>query len=215
MIMEMIAKDVYKVELSSKDLYIFGLTYDSLDHNDKKTKDFLSKIIDEVITISQYRSIADKRKVYVESFPDANGGCILFVNLSSLSIKDIDKKCTSKPSSQGVTLLNEPLHKDIREYCYIFDNLATTAKAVSAVVDRIKPTRLKSSLYRVGEYYALVLSYYKEDRIITVCDMILKEFVSVNAKKDSVLDYSYLHFLQQGSLIMEKDAIANIYNYLY
>lgn len=208
MVYEMIAPNVYKVLVTQEDLSEYGLTYQSLDYSNNVSKEFLSNLIDEVMKISGDSFDTNKAKAYVESFPDTQGGCVLFVSLSQMTKPSVTPKSNNKAEKNN-----------IKRYCYTFNDISTMVKAVTVIMPYLRETKVnevvvQSQLYKVQKYYSLVISYYTDWIKITSTDIILKEYICNDVKMDSEVGYAYLHFLQQGECLMEKDALEKIIKYL-
>ena len=80
-----------KITLDSADLTRFGLTYDTIDYEDQKTKDMLNDLLmgaEKMVGFS-----LNKQKLIIEVFPAPEDGCIIYFTLTeSTDVKRVRLK---------------------------------------------------------------------------------------------------------------------------
>lgn len=141
-----------KVVLSKNDMEGYRLTYEEMDYNNPDTRRVILRLIEQIkkevaIDLSQ-------GKLFIEAFPYADGGCILYVN-----VLDVEKAGT--PPGKHRTSFDTPL-------IFAFDNLDSLAALSGRLNRRYSHVILKNSLYYMeGSYYLMIYTYFKMDSQIT------------------------------------------------
>lgn len=140
MIIELISSNTLKISLSKRDMSEFNIKYDILDKKNHETKLFLMNLID--IVKEQKDIDLCQEKLYVEAFPQTNGGCLLYLSV----LNDVIKS-----------------KKDILSYitCDInslLDLFTISQKAYKSYNYLIK----KSELYNEKSNYRLIFYVYTE-----------------------------------------------------
>ena len=139
-----------KVVLSRRDMEGFQLTYEEMDCQNAGTKRVIRRLLDEI------REQADldlsRGRLYIEAFPYADGGCILYVNLLE-----------SAPAGRAgrKTSFDTPL-------VFAFDSLDTLTALAARLERQYGHVILKNALYLMeGRYYLLIYTYFKMDAQLT------------------------------------------------
>ncbi len=135
-----------KITLSDIDMQKLKITYDEMDYCKPETKKAISQII-KVIK-PQIQVDPSENKLYVEAFPNGDGGCFLFVNVIDAKQPELKKSSTSFDTP----LVFEFINLDMLTDCCI-----TLQKLYNHVV-------IKSALYTLsGRYQLLLYTYCKMD----------------------------------------------------
>lgn len=149
--MERLDDKTIKVLLSIIDMTELGLNYEQMDYQDQETKKAIMKIINKInVELSTNLSTG---KLFIEAYPYADGGCILFINQVTLHTKD---RATSKKYRIGFDTPILYAFKDINA-------IGALSKRIQAAYNHII---IKDSLYfsqSKGEYYLLIYTYFKMD----------------------------------------------------
>lgn len=136
-----------KILLSKEDMESFQITYEEMDYKKADTKRVLLSLIDAVKKESSID--LSKGRLYIEAFPYADGGCILYVNLLG-------------PAGQT----HPPKHKTSFDtpLIYRFDGLPALCAAAKRLNGRYGHAILKNALFRLDGSYCLSLyTYFKLD----------------------------------------------------
>ncbi len=140
-----------KIVLSKGDMDCFQLTYEEMDYKNPDTKRVILKLIDEIK--KEVDMDLTQGKLFIEAFPYADGGCILYVNV-------LDSTRPSSPKKYR-TSFDTPL-------IFSFDTLEALTALASSLNERYSHIILKSSLYFMEEkYYLMIYTYFKMDHQIT------------------------------------------------
>lgn len=140
-----------KLVLSKQDMDNFGITYDELDYNNESTKDIITLILNNVK--EKTKLDFSNGKLFIEAFPYADGGCVLYINILKQSADDSSKKAVKKSFDTPVI--------------YVFDNVKSLYQLCVELNKRFSHIVLKSTLccYK-GSYYMLIYTYFKmEDEL--------------------------------------------------
>lgn len=179
-----------KIVLSKKDMQRFCLTYEKMDYDDPTTKKVIVHLLKRVREST--RMDFGLGKLFIEAFPNDDGGCILYLN----SVES--PKESSLYTSNG---FNMPLI--VKLTCV--DDLLDICKCL---IYRWNHLILKSSLYEnENEYFLLLYSYYKQDDKLCA---ILQEFGKLSGRGD--LASSLIH--EHNNMIIKDNAIETIANNL-
>jgi len=146
---ELLDDKTVKVVLSSSDMTSFNLTYDEMDYKMPETKRVILQLVEQ---IKREVSIdLSSGKLFIEAFPYADGGCILYVNLLEFNSK-------SKISTKRYkTSFDTPM-------VFEFNDLNALGDLSSIILLRYSHIILKNSLYlNEDKYYLLIYTYFKMD----------------------------------------------------
>lgn len=81
---EILDKHIIKITLSFKDMKSYGVSYEKINYNDKKTRQLIVSLLYKVKkTINIDLS---KSKIFIEAFPTEDNGCILYLNIINKEI---------------------------------------------------------------------------------------------------------------------------------
>lgn len=148
---ELLDDKTVKVLLSKHDMYNLNITYEEMDCKSPDTKKVLLSLLDEVK--KQIKLDMTRGRLFIEAFPYADGGCILYVNMLEGSGAETIKKRKTGFNTPIVCSLEGII--ELQALCGII------AREFSHLI-------LKSSLYLMKERYYLVLySYCKMDNKIS------------------------------------------------
>ena len=181
-----------KVVLSRLDMESFQLTYEEMDYKSPETKRIILKLIDEIKKESDID--LTKGKLFIEAFPYADGGCILYVNVMEAPKKESAAK-------KYKTSFDTPL-------IYVFHDLDSLAALSERLNNRYGHVILKNSLYLYeGQYYLMIYTYFKLDSQIS---HLLNEY-GVFFGKGSVAS---AFIREHAKELLRQDAIQTIEDYL-
>lgn len=144
---ELLDDKTVKVLLSKIDMKSLNLCYDEMDYKNPQTKRVLLKLIEEIK--KEVAINLNAGKLFIEAFPYADGGCILYVNVleATKGMQEHQKKAKSG--------FDTPL-------IFSFDDIDSLAKLSSRLNARYSHIILKSSLYLWDSRYFLMLyTYFK------------------------------------------------------
>ena len=173
---ELLDDKTVKVLLSKLDMSNFNITYDEMDYQKPDTKRVILHLIDKIK--KEVKIDFSSGKLFIEAFPYADGGCILYVN-----IIDPSKKALEKPKSGFSTPL-----------LFSCDNVDILFQMANAIILKFDHVILKSSLYLMNDrYYISLYTYFKmdDDIIKRACEYgkfigkgaVISAFVEEHAKK--------------------------------
>ena len=153
MVIELISSNTIKVVLDEDDMLSYDVSFDKLDRSSPETKRLL---IDLIESIKEEKSIdLSSEKLFVEAFPDEEGGCLLYLSMLSSNIK--------------VTPENGSLYNSI--ICRI-DSPDVLLKVCSRLYNLFNHILHNSELYYQDGTYQLILHIFKK------ADKKLKIFLS-------------------------------------
>lgn len=173
---ELLDEKTVKVLLSKLDMSNLNLTYDEMDYQKPDTKRIILHLIEKIK--KEVKIDFSNGRLFIEAFPYADGGCILYVN-----IIDQVKKVTEKQKSSFLTPL-----------IFSCDDVDILFKMSNAVFLKYDHIILKSTLHLLdGKYYLSLYTYFKmDDDIIKSVNeygkfigkgSILSAFLNEHAKK--------------------------------
>lgn len=143
-----------KVVLSKVDMDGFQLTYEEMDYKNPETKRVILKLIDEIR--NQVDIDLSQGKLFIEAFPYADGGCILYVN-----VLDLTRAADPRSPRKHRTSFDTPL-------IFVFDDLSSLAALSVRLNARYSHVILRNSLYLLDQkYYLMIYTYFKMDNEIT------------------------------------------------
>ncbi len=143
---EPLDRQTVKVILSGKDMKQFSLTYENMDYEDPATRKVILRLLQKVQEST--RLDFAQGKLFIEAFPDEEGGCILYLNLlTNLPTESLPKNGFHTPLIVSLCGSEEVI------------GLCKT------LFFRYSHLILKSSLYKNKDAYILMIySYYKQDQ---------------------------------------------------
>lgn len=99
--MDKIDDHTVKVVLSCNDMFELSINYDDMDYENPVTKKAILKIIERIN--AKFNLCLISRKLFIEAYPYADGGCILFVNMIESAAKDGILQATTAPVKNAKT----------------------------------------------------------------------------------------------------------------
>lgn len=174
---EKIDEKTIRILLSAKDMEEYHITYEQMDYNDAATKRAILNIVQQ---IRQKSNIGiETGKLFVEAFPNEDGGCILYVNV-------IDPVTEEKFPCRERSSFDTPL-------VFEFDSIDFLTAACSRLWVHDSHLIIKTSLYLYEKKYRLLLYTYcrMEQKIIRLLQeyghylgkgAVLSAFVKEHAK---------------------------------
>lgn len=186
---ELLDEKTVKVVLSNFDMIDLNLTYDEMDYKNPSTKRVILKLVDRI-----KREVAldlTAVKLYIEAFPYADGGCILYVNMLDLGDK---AKVNGK---RYKTSFDTPI-------LFSFKDLSALGGVTKRLLNRYSHIILKNSLYYYNNnYYLILYTYFKMDLQLT---HLLNEYGSFYGKGATQNAFIREH----GKEIIESEAIETL-----
>lgn len=142
-----------KVVLSKVDMDGFQLTYEEMDYQNPETKRVILHLIDEIR--DQVDIDLSEGKLFIEAFPYADGGCILYVN-----VLDTARGTDVRLPKKHRTSFDTPL-------IFVFEDLSSLSALAVRLNARYSHVILKDSLYLLDhKYYLMIYTYFKMDNEI-------------------------------------------------
>lgn len=184
---ELLDDNTVKIMLSKEDMEQFGITYDEMDYKNPETKRVILKLID---TVKKDASIdLSKGKLFIEAFPYADGGCILYVNILNPSGSESSKK---QKSSFDTPLI------------YRFVDLSALCAAARCLHERYDHIILKNALYLLEDaYYLSLYTYFKLDDKVSCLLGEYGQFFGKGAVAAALVQ-------EHAKELLDKDAIQTI-----
>lgn len=147
---ELLDDKTVKVVLSNADMVQFNLTYDEMDYKNPDTKRVILQLVDQI-----KREVSvdlSTGKLFIEAFPYADGGCILYVNLL-----DISSSKAKQGSHKYKTSFDTPI-------IFCFKDVSALAGLSKRLITKYGHIILKNALYLdQDKYYLLIYTYFKMD----------------------------------------------------
>mgnify|MGYP000860842302 CR=1 FL=1 len=185
---KMISEHKLKVILTKEELLRFDLCYDRLDYRAEDTKKLLSDILLRARSLSGFDPTDSK--LFIEVYPDNLGGCVFyFTALPDSPPEDDTEKAVPRP------------------VVFVFENLDILIDACTRLFRLYCHRVYKSSVYRLGGSYRLVV--YLLDSTDSVTPAFLQEYGRLLS--DSPLQAAYIE--EHGQAIIEGTAIDTIAAY--
>lgn len=182
---ELLENKTVKVVLSNADMLSFHLTYEEMDYKNPETKRVILLLIEEI-----KREVAldlSTGKLFIEAFPYADGGCILYVNL----VDNNTKKNNLKEHKQG---FSTPI-------IYAFPTINALGQVAKRIISRYDHIILKSSLFSENnQYFLLLYSYCKMENELSA---LLNEYGKYYGKGSVISSVIQEH----GKELIQTDAI--------
>ncbi len=183
---ELLDDKTVKVLLSKIDMTAYNLCYDEMDYKNPQTKRVILKLIDEIK--KEVKINLTTGKLFIEAFPYADGGCILYVNVLD----------PGKTETQSQKKLNSGFDTPL---IFVIEDINLLGVLSNRLMTRYSHIILKSALYLWDEkYYLLLYTYFKMDSEImkligeygkfygkgTIQSAIVKEHAKELIKNDAI-----------------------------
>ncbi len=184
---ENIGQNKLKILLNDQDMIQYNISYDQLDYNDSDTKKLVLQLLNVAKSETGFDAAAGK--LFIEVFPDVDGGCIFYFTLLTGEKKKGNEK----------NILINP-------FIFEFDNINCLSSVVCVLFLQYSHRIYKSSLYLINDRYRLVvypLSRF-DDSLITLAKE-YKSFVS-----DTPISKAYT--IEHGKLLIERNAVDVLYS---
>lgn len=191
---ELLDDKTVKVLLSKVDMTAYNLSYEEMDYKNPQTKRIILKLIEEIK--KEVKINLSTGKLFIEAFPYADGGCILYVNLLDAGKADALSQKKLKPG------FDTPL-------IFVIDDLNYLGVLSNRLVTRYSHIILKSALYLwESNYYLLLYTYFKMDsEIIKLIGEYAKLYGKGNVQSAIVKEHA--------KELITNDAIAMLDGCLY
>lgn len=145
---ELVDQKTVKITLNEDDLDEMALSFQACDGSTNETKRAVLSLITKIKDETELDLTGGK--LFIEAFPDANGGCVLYVNV-------IDRGRGSLRCKKTSVEFNTPL-------IFRFDTLQGLLDACGRLFSQYSHLIRKSSLYLLDQtYYLSVCSFLKTD----------------------------------------------------
>lgn len=138
---EVIHDSKIKIVMSNEELKNFSVTYDQLSSDDPSTRTMISRLLS--VARSKVGFEHKDKKLFIETFPDIMGGCILYFTVVSLDTARLSANSKKKPMPDPIVLSFRDLDVLYRACEYIYSTLSHKI--------------LKSSLFACYSSYYLIL----------------------------------------------------------
>ena len=183
---EIIDKYIIKITLSLKDMQNYGVNYEKINYNDKKTRQLIVSLLYKVKKTTNID--ISKSKILIEAFPTEENGCILYLNIiNNESINNILNDNSKKP------LIIKFKHiQDFKNMCKILINKHYIKKI------------LKNTLLQINNYFILII--YSDDEQLSKISPICFEY-------GNIIGYGELNkkiIEEHCDLIIKNNAIETI-----
>lgn len=182
MLIEIISESTVKVTLSKSDMEDYAVSYEELDRKNPETRQLLLELIDIIEEEKSLDLCAEK--LFVEAFPQSDGGCLLYISIIDSNLKRKNNLyneivCTV-PDTESLIALCKQLYQF---YCHLFR---------------------KSELYRDSDSFRLIIhTFSKSDRKIR---MLLSEYGTILGASPVLSELTREH----GELILEDNAVERL-----
>ncbi len=189
MIFKLIAPNKLKILLSSLDMQMLGVTYDSLDYKNPETKALLIELLAQ--GRAQTGFSPGKTKLFIEAYPEPDGGCsILFTALTPAESDSFAPKYATGP------------------VVFAFTDIDLVIQAAVKLFQQYGHRIYKSSLYRLDHEYRLII--HPLDRADQVTLNFLQEYAPIVGEGEIAAAFVCEH----GIPIVEDSAIDVMSAYL-
>lgn len=182
MTIDLISNNTLKISLSKKDMSEFNIDYDILDKKNPETQIFILNLI-EIVKEKKDIDLCSE-KLYIEAFPQVNGGCLLYLSVLNEIIKEPKKIYT------GI----------VCETNSIMDLINICNKLYNQCNYLIKISKL---YYLNGKYRLILYIYSDADKKI---NYLLDEYQIENNTNEILISFTKEHFAH----IINKNAIETI-----
>lgn len=184
---ELLDDKTVKVLLSDIDMKSLELSYEEMDYKNPQTKRVLLKLIDEIK--KEVKINLNAGKLFIEAFPYADGGCILYVN-----VLEIQRDNSQKKPRQG---FDTPL-------IFMFEDIDSLAKLSGRLIARYSHIILKSTLYLwERKYYLMLYTYFKMDNDLIQLIKEYGKFYGRGATRSAIV-------MEHAKELIKADAIGTI-----
>lgn len=138
---EVIHDSKIKIVMTNEELKNFSVTYDQLSSDDPCTRNMISRLLS--VARNKVGFDHKDKKLFIETFPDIMGGCILYFTVVSLDAAKAQVSTKKK-------LMPDPI-------ILSFDDVDTLYSACEYIFASMSHKILKSSLFACDNYYYLIL----------------------------------------------------------
>lgn len=176
-----------KAMLNKKDMHKLNITYKNMDCKDKNSRKTLCKILEEGKVLTGF--MPRDNKLFVQIFPEENGGCIIFFNILKHT-NDI---------AYGF-FAPDPVVFEFLE----FDNIITAA---AKVWNRLRHKIDKSFVYKINGRYILVV--YPLDYADMLSIAFIYEFADIIGT--GFIKNAYI--CEHGELLLADNALEILHEY--
>lgn len=180
-----------RILLTAEDMEHLDLTYDEMDYSNNITKRAVYLILQQIK--AQTSLMLDEHRLFIEAFPDSNGGCILYLNL-------IEKNTGPRPQRERYSF-DTPM-------VFGFETLDILTAVCNRLVREFSHLIVKTELYLYEREYRLLLYTYckMEERILHL----LREYGTYLGKGSVLCAFTKEH----ARPLLTENAIETIVQYL-
>ncbi len=189
---ELIDNNKIKINVSNEELLDYSVSYERLSSDDPDTRRMILQLLD--IAKTQVGFEHKNKKLYIETFPDALGGCVLYFSVFAKNLPDSPGKSTSRRIY---------MHRPVT---FLIPDVDILYSMANYLVCRNIRKIVKSSLYRIQNKYALVI--FPLGDFESESNFLSSEFMLKLCKGNQ-----YLTFLEEhASLLLAGNAIETLIN---
>ncbi len=189
---ELVDQKTVKITLDENDLNEMALSFHDEASATFETKRAVLNLISKIKDETELDLTGGK--LFIEAFPDANGGCVLYVNV-------IDRSRGSLHAQKASVGFNSPL-------IFRFKELKSLLAACKRLFHQYSHLIRKSSLYLLDEEYFLILySYLRTDEKLI---KLLSEYGKYFGKGEIKLSFMNEH----ARCIVEDAAVETLVDYV-
>lgn len=189
---ELVDQKTVKITLDENDLDEMALSFDLSDDVSSETKRAVLGLITKIKEETELDLTGGR--LFIEAFPDVNGGCVLYVNV-------IDRTRGGLRAKKQESEFNSPL-------IFRFADLPNLLNACERLFGQYSHLIRKSSLYLLDqEYYLTICSYLKTDEKLI---KLLGEYSRYFGKGDIRLSFIKEH----ARCIIEDAAVETLVDYV-
>ena len=182
MTIEVISTNTVKITLTEVDMLDYDINYERLDRKNPETKRLLIELLEAVREEKNIDLCSEK--LYVEAFPQNDGGCLLYISI-----------------------LNDRLKPKIELYSELvceIDDLDSVIALCSRVYQSYSHLIRSSELYFNGKKYRLIINTFP--KVDNKINNLLNEYGNETGKGELLSASTREHF----EPILEKEAIERL-----
>ncbi len=189
---ELVDQRTVKITLNEDDLDEMALSFQACDGSTSETKRAVLSLITKIK--EETKLDLNGGKLFIEAFPDANGGCVLYVNV-------IDRGASVLRSKRTNIEFNTPL-------IFRFEGLPCLLDACKRLFHQYSHLIRKSSLYLLDQtYYLTICSFLRTDEKLI---KLLGEYGRYFGKGDVKVSFIKEH----AKCIIEDAAVETLVDYV-
>ena len=189
MTIEVISSNTIKITLSELDMIEYDISYENLDRKNPETKRLLIELL-QTIRLEKNIDLTSE-KLFVEAFPQTNGGCLLYISL-------LNEKVRVK--SENNVLYN----------CVVCEvlNIEQLSEMCYQLYNRYSHLIHNSELYTNNESYRLIIHTFSklEDKLKSI----LNEYSIIKGKGEIICSTTREYY----KVLIEEDAVEKIVDIL-